>query len=145
MRHRCLTQIKIIVAPLAEKLLASLREHKRATLVASNALAALLDDTAPRPPRFRDESRSMRADRECAAPLEIIKTQAERMRFGVLPNADQEAAANLVSESSGRSRGSRLETYANAEPSSSAAACAMDENNARTRVEHLCAGVMVSP
>jgi hypothetical protein len=96
-QNSILVCVRQITAPIAQRLVERLDEAKRATLVANRILDTLLDDTG-RGLRFADENRSMRADRERAAPLEQIKMQAERLKFGAAPDDDQIAAAHLVSE-----------------------------------------------
>lgn len=94
-----MVEIKTLTVPLVQNLLAQLREHKRAAMITGHALAALLDDASPRDaPRFRDESRGMRADHAREAPLKEFKTAVERARFGVANDADQGAAASVANE-----------------------------------------------
>jgi hypothetical protein len=93
-----LTQIKTLTVPLAEKLVARVHEHKRATLVTGYILSGLLDDVSRRDaPRFNDSMRGMKADHAREAPLEQFKVEADRMRFGVADD-DYKAAAHALDE-----------------------------------------------
>lgn len=92
-----LTQIKIVTAPLAQRLVAQLREHKRAAMVTSNMLAVLLDDAARRDaPRFQDSLRRMKAEEQREAPIRSLKAEVERLRFGAAYDLDPVAAAHAV-------------------------------------------------